>query len=132
MMYGFGIDVPTPAGVVTVSPDAASCGSISGTKQMLADLGYDPGPVDSNIANLQFQKAVMAFASSVGINPQGQLGPMLCGPLVQAWSQQAGSEPIPAGGGATTAKEEEGFPTWAIFAGIGVVAVAGVAWYMLK
>lgn len=84
MLIGFGLDVPTSGGTAAINPDMPSCGSISGTKQMLADLGYDPGPID-NSTSIQFQKALASYASSRGLSFQGQLGPNICHPLTQEW-----------------------------------------------
>jgi hypothetical protein len=96
MLIGFGLDVPTAGGVTNVNPDAAACGSVSGTKQMLADLGYDPGPVDSNVGSLKFQQALAQFASQRGLSFVGQLGPNICHPLTQEWQAKKGAQMAPA------------------------------------
>jgi hypothetical protein len=141
---GLGVDVPTPAGVVAVSPSQFGCGNIAGAKQMLADLGYNPGPIDNNVASLSFQKAVLQFAQQQGIDPHGQLGPAVCGPLVQAWQSAQAPVMAPAPGvepgvGPVAEPgvlpppgvEEEKFPTWMILAGLGAVALGIGVWYYM-
>lgn len=65
-----------PAPAVKVPPATKSEGMIKDIQQVLADLGYTPGPIDG-AAGSETRKAISAFEKDRGLKPSGEISPKL-------------------------------------------------------
>ena len=111
-MYGFGLDVPTPAGIEEITPGAAYCGSLKGVQQMLADLGLYGGAIDG-LWGPGTQKALTDVVMHHGIDMGSGLTKDSCQKLYDAWAASQGVD-YPSVPGMTADPVTPGQKLWAL------------------
>lgn len=71
---------PPPAAQKAPPAKASQPAGIKEVQQVLADLGYTPGPIDGTSGS-ETRKAVSAFEKDRGLKPSGEISPKLLGEL---------------------------------------------------